>query len=103
LTKPSCENLCLFRVDAGAGHFLFRCCARAGRSFATPSTNAQIIWKAPTNNLPKSFWIYKKLPRVFSAAVISNALMLASFQSKELLRRHPARRSLEFSLRRIAA
>jgi hypothetical protein len=67
------------------------------------STNAQIIWKAPTNNLPKSFCIYKKLPRVFSAAVISNALMLASFQSKGLLRRHPARRSFEFSLRRIAA
>ncbi|MGB8369638.1 MAG: hypothetical protein ACLPYZ_07785 [Limisphaerales bacterium] len=46
------------------------------------STNAQIIWKAPTNTLPKSFWIYKKLSRVFSAATISNAVVLASFQNK---------------------
>jgi hypothetical protein len=46
------------------------------------STNAQIIWKAPTNNLPKSFWIYKKMPRVFSAATISNAVILTSFQDK---------------------
>ncbi len=46
------------------------------------STNAQIIWKAPTNNLPKSFWIYKILPRAFSEATISNAVILASFQDK---------------------
>src|ERR1039458_7185492 len=46
------------------------------------STNAQIIGKAPTNHLPKSLWTYKKLPRVFSAAAISNAIILASFQDK---------------------
>src|SRR5208283_3399987 len=46
------------------------------------STNAQIIWQAPTNQLPKSFWIYKKSPRVFSATIISNAIVLASFQNK---------------------
>jgi hypothetical protein len=46
------------------------------------STNAQIIWQAPTNHLPKSFWIYKKLPRIFSATTISNAIVLASFQDK---------------------
>jgi hypothetical protein len=46
------------------------------------STNAEIIWNAPTNHLPKSFWIYKKLPRVFSATTISNAIVLASFQDK---------------------
>jgi hypothetical protein len=46
------------------------------------STNTPIIWQAPTNNLPKSFWIYKKLPRVFSAVTISNAVILASFQNK---------------------
>jgi len=47
------------------------------------STNAQIIWKAPTNNLPKNLWICKKLlPRVFSASVISNAIVLASLQKK---------------------
>jgi len=48
------------------------------------STNTQIVWQAPTNHLPKSFWIYKRLPaRPFSAAVISNAIALASLQDKE--------------------
>jgi len=46
------------------------------------STNMPIIWQAPTNQLPKSFWIYKKTPHVFSAATISNAIVLASFQNK---------------------
>ncbi|MGH7952978.1 MAG: hypothetical protein ACREFE_13830 [Limisphaerales bacterium] len=47
------------------------------------STNAPIIWQAPTNSLPKSFWIYRRLPpRPFSAIVISNAMVLASLQSK---------------------
>jgi hypothetical protein len=46
------------------------------------STNTQIIWQAPTNHLPKSFWIYKKLPQTFSQATISNAIILASFQGK---------------------
>jgi hypothetical protein len=46
-------------------------------------TNAQIVWQAPTNHLPKNFWIYKRLPpRPFSATVISNAVVLASLQSK---------------------
>ena len=45
-------------------------------------TNAQIIWKAPTNTIPKSFWIYKLLPNTFTAPVISNAIVLASFESK---------------------
>jgi hypothetical protein len=47
------------------------------------STNTEIFWKAPTNGLPKSFWIYKRLPpRPFSASVISNAVVLASLQDK---------------------
>lgn len=46
------------------------------------ATNMPIVWQAPTNQLPKSLWIYKKLPRVFSAATISNAIILASFQDK---------------------
>jgi hypothetical protein len=34
------------------------------------STNTEIIWKAPTNHLPQSFWIYqRKLPHIFSEAV----------------------------------
>ena len=47
------------------------------------STNAQIIWKVPTNNLPNSFWIYRRLgPRIFPTAVISHAMVLASLPSK---------------------
>jgi hypothetical protein len=45
-------------------------------------TNAPIVWRA-TNTLPKSFWIYQRtLPRVFTAPVISNAIVLASLQKK---------------------
>jgi hypothetical protein len=47
------------------------------------STNTEIIWQAPTNDLPKSLWIYRKiLPHIFPATIISNAIILASFQSK---------------------
>jgi len=46
-------------------------------------TNGPVVWQAPTNNLPKSFWTYKKiLPQVFSSSVISNAIVLASLQKK---------------------
>lgn len=46
------------------------------------STNTEIVWKAPMSGVPKSLWIYKKLPRVFSETTISNAIILASFQNK---------------------
>lgn len=47
------------------------------------STNTEIIWAAPTNRLPNSFWIYKRLPpRPFSVSAISNAVILASLQHK---------------------
>ena len=47
------------------------------------STNTEIQWQAPTNRLPKSFLIYKRLsPRPFSASAISNAVILASLQDK---------------------
>jgi hypothetical protein len=47
------------------------------------STNTEILWKAPTNHLPQSFWVYKRyLPRIFSETVISNAIVLASLQRK---------------------
>jgi len=46
-------------------------------------TNASVVWQAPTNHLPKGFWIYQRLlPRVFSATVISNAIVFGSLQSK---------------------
>jgi hypothetical protein len=47
------------------------------------STNMPIVWQAETNRLPNSFWIYERLPpHPFSKTVISNAVMLASLQSK---------------------
>ena len=47
------------------------------------STNTPIIWQAQTNNPPKSFWIYRRLgPQIFSATVISNAIVLGSLQNK---------------------
>jgi hypothetical protein len=47
------------------------------------STNTQIVWAAPTNQLPKTIWIYKRLPpRPFSGVMISNAIALASLQGK---------------------
>jgi hypothetical protein len=46
-------------------------------------TNAAIIWQAPTDKLPKRFWIYQRdLPRIFPATVISNAIVLGSLQGK---------------------
>ena len=45
-------------------------------------TNGSVIWQAPTNNLPRTLWVYKKVPRIFSATTISNAVTLASFQEK---------------------
>jgi len=46
-------------------------------------TNAEIVWEATTNHLPKNFWVYERaLPHVFSASVISNAIVLGSLQAK---------------------
>jgi hypothetical protein len=51
-----------------------------------PSTNSEIVWSAPTNNLPRGLWIYKVMPEAFSAAVISNAMIIGHFQMKDLTR-----------------
>lgn len=46
-------------------------------------TNAVIVWKAATDDLPQNFWIYQRaLPRIFSEAITSNAIVLGSLQSK---------------------
>jgi hypothetical protein len=46
-------------------------------------TKTPIVWQAPANQLPKSFWVYQRLlPRIFSATVISNAIVLGSLQGK---------------------
>lgn len=47
------------------------------------STEMPIVWQAETNHFPTSFWIYRRCPaHPFSEAVISNAVALASLQSK---------------------
>jgi hypothetical protein len=46
------------------------------------STNTTIVWQAPTNNLPKRLWTYKRSPQVFSAVAISNGVVLAGFEKK---------------------
>jgi hypothetical protein len=48
-------------------------------------TTTPITWEAPTNNLPKSLWIYKRLgPQTFTEPVISNAMVLASLQNERI-------------------
>ena len=49
------------------------------------STNAEIVWKASTNSLPKSLSVYKCLPQTFSTATMSNALALTPIKSTTLL------------------
>ena len=49
-----------------------------------PSTNSEIVWSAPTNNLPRGLWIYKVMPEAFSAAVVSNAMNICHFQKNDL-------------------
>ena len=46
-------------------------------------TNAEIVWRVPTNALPKNLWVYHRLlPHVFPATVISNAVVLGSLQKR---------------------
>jgi hypothetical protein len=46
-------------------------------------TNGPIVWRLQTNDLPKQIWIYQRhLPRIFSASVITNAIVLGSLQSE---------------------
>ena len=45
-------------------------------------SDARIIWKAPTNGLPKTLWTYRKRPQSFSAVSVSNALTLGAFELK---------------------
>jgi hypothetical protein len=45
-------------------------------------TNTAIIWKAHTNHLSARYWTYTRSPQVFSAAAISNAIVLAGFEKK---------------------
>jgi hypothetical protein len=54
----------------------------------------EITWKADTNNLGGQFWVYRKLPEVFSREAISNAIVLASLQDKGFPK--PSRKTLRW-------
>ena len=46
-------------------------------------THTPILWQAPVSNLPKNLWSYRNnLPHIFSAEIISNAIVLGALQSK---------------------
>jgi hypothetical protein len=47
------------------------------------STNTQIVWAAPTNQLPKALWIYQRLPpRPFPDSLVTAAANLAAISTK---------------------
>jgi hypothetical protein len=45
--------------------------------------DCEIVWAAPTNQLPKALWVYKTIPQHFSDTTISNLLALASFTTRD--------------------
>ena len=50
---------------------------------ASAFTNAEIVWQVPSNALPQTLWVYRRLlPRVFAASVISNAVVLGSLEKR---------------------
>jgi hypothetical protein len=51
--------------------------------YAFTQTNVNLIWNAPTNNLPKALWNYRALPSEISPAVISNLVTLGAFTDKD--------------------
>jgi hypothetical protein len=74
---------CAFLAAVFATIFSFQAAAANRENFCPHfPADTPIIWQA-TNQLPPGFWIYKRLPpHAFSATVISNAVILASLQSK---------------------
>jgi hypothetical protein len=46
-------------------------------------TNISIVWRTDTSQLPNSVWIYRRLlPHIFPTAIVSNAVVLGSLQSR---------------------
>ena len=45
--------------------------------------NIEVIWAAPTNQQPKTLWVYKTVPQHFSDAAISNLMALGSFTMRD--------------------
>jgi hypothetical protein len=50
-----------------------------------PPPDVEIVWSAPTNDLPYGLWIYKVIPQNYSMAVISNAMAVGSFQMRDII------------------
>ena len=46
-------------------------------------TNINLVWNAPTNDLPRDLWVYRVLPAEFSPAVVSNLMTLGSFTAED--------------------
>lgn len=54
---------------------------RAGAPFLP--VNFEITWSVPTNQPPKSLWVYKTVPQHFSDEAISNLMALCSFTMQD--------------------
>ena len=54
---------------------------RLGNSLA--QTNFDLVWSAPTNDLPHAAWIYRALPSKISSDVISNLVALGLFTERD--------------------
>lgn len=49
----------------------------------TPAKQVEVVWSAPTNDLPKTVMVYRTVPAIYSPAVISNLLTLTGFREKD--------------------
>jgi hypothetical protein len=56
-----------------------------GYSFKSQTNiaNIDLVWTAPTNDLPRALWIYRALPSEVSPKVIANLKTLGSFTDKD--------------------
>jgi len=46
-------------------------------------TNVDLVWAAPTNNLPRELWVYRAWPASVSTDTISNLVALGSFTDRD--------------------
>jgi hypothetical protein len=53
-----------------------------GNPFKT-QTNINLVWDAPTNDMPRKLWIYRALPAKVPPDTISNLVALGSFTDKD--------------------
>src|SRR5882724_1675734 len=86
-------------MNSVSGHWIFLLVAAPALADSLPlegpayhPAELTIEWKASTEQLPKSFWVYKVIPQNFSAGVISNAMAIGNFQPRNLAK--PADKNL---------